>query len=241
LDVPANDISEDSLARMMGQTLYPDTLHQLVRISRDKFGWFTKHALRCIEYPWIAERCRVLGGQVLDVGAGVSPLPLFLADRCGKRVTTVDYNPVSICVESIRNHNEWGFLNYSLYDPNIQSKNIDISDFCSEQQFNVIYSVSVIEHMPAIIRRNMLKALGRVAADHCDLLFTIDLFGVSMDLWNHDRGKMVESRDVHGNLNDLISELAHEGFVLHYLEILRRAPAGKPGDLAMLHAVKRET
>lgn len=238
MDRPKNDITEDALERMSGQTLFPGTLAEVVELSRKNFGWYTKHALRCIEYPWIVERCRSLGPHVLDVGSGVSPVPIFLAEKCSKQVVTVDYSASKVPLERIAVRNEWGFLDYSAINPNISSFNIDIAEFEPETRFDVIYSVSVIEHMPAEIRRKMIEVFGRVAAPDGHILLTVDLYGVSTDLWNHDRGQVVEPREAHGTLGDLLKELEAQGFKLDYLEILRRARADAPGDLAMIHAAR---
>lgn len=239
MDRPKNDIAPDALERMTGLTLYPDTLHEIVALSRQHFGWYTKQNMRCIEYPWIVERCRPLGRNVLDVGAGVSPVPLFLAEKCGKSVVTVDYSNSVVPLERIAMRNEWGFLDYSGINPSMQSFNLDIADFRPETKFDVIYSISVIEHMPAEIRRRMIEVFGRVAAPDGSVLLTVDLYGISMDLWNHDRGQVVESREQHGSLTDLVGELAAQGFRLEYLEFFRRAKADGPGDLGLIHASRR--
>lgn len=234
-----NDIADDVLAQMRNQTIYPETLDAIVALSRKTFGWYTKHALRCIEYPWIVERCRSLGDHVLDVGAGVSPVPVFLATRENKKVVTVDYNSSVVAYEAVARRNEWGFLDYSVVDPSMSSHNVDISDFKPEQKFDVIYSISVIEHMPAEIRRKMVGVFGEVAAPNADVLLTIDLYGASMDLWNHDRGEPVEPRETHGSLRDVTAEFEALGFETRYLEILRRSRPDTPGDLAMLHMARR--
>ncbi|MEM8571947.1 MAG: class I SAM-dependent methyltransferase [Pseudomonadota bacterium] len=239
MEKPKNDIAEDALERMSELTLFPGTLQEIVALSRAHFGWYTKHALRCIEYPWIIERCRALGQNVLDVGAGVSPIPIFLAERCGKEVVTVDYSTAKVKLDRIGVRNEWGFLDYAQISDKIRSYNCDIAEFDAPARFDVVYSVSVIEHMPAEIRRKMIEVFGTVCAPNADILFTVDLYGASTDLWNHDRGKPVESREAHGKLQDLIGELENQGFKLEYLETLRRARANAPGDLAMLHAARR--
>jgi SAM-dependent methyltransferase len=236
MDKPKNDIPSDVLERMLGFTLYPDTLLEIVELSRKNFGWYTKHALRCIEYPWVVEQSRPLGPRILDVGAGVSPIPIFLAERCAKQVVTVDYSTSIVPLARIALRNEWGFLDYGGIDANIRSFNVDIAEFEPDTEFDVIYSVSVIEHMPAEIRRKMIEVFGRVSAPGGSVLLTVDLYGASMDLWNHDRGQVVEPRDVHGTLGGLIAELEGQGFALDYLEFVRRAQANTPGDLAMIHA-----
>ena len=230
-----NDIPAELLADMRKQTLYPELLDDLVACSRENFGWFTKHSLRSIEYPWIVAQSKDLGPKMLDVGAGVSPLPIYLTERCGKQVTTVDYNEVIVKRERVASNNEWGYLDYSQFDKRISSFNKNIADFSDDASYDIIYSVSVIEHMPADIRRMMWGVFDRLAKKKASILLTIDLYGRSLDLWNFDRGVECEPIAVHGTMGDMINELGAHGFELKFVETLRRAPVGKPGDLAMLH------
>lgn len=234
-----NDIDAETLARWSSLTMYPHTLRELVARSRQDFGWYTRHALRCVEYPWIIERSRALGRRMLDIGAGIAPVVPYLTDELGKLVTTVDLHRRKVTLEEVREANEWGFFDYADLTPNARSFNVDVARFETDERFDVIYSISVIEHMPADIRRAMVKKFAELGAAQCDVLLTVDLYGQSMDLWNRNEGVVVEPRgQVHGTLHDLIAELEHEGFVVTYLEVMRRAEADSVGDLAMIHATR---
>ena len=76
----SNDIGEENLAWVAERSLFPQLLEELVDLSRSHFGWFSKCPSRAFEYPWVFNEIGdVVGENVLDIGAGVSPLPLLLA------------------------------------------------------------------------------------------------------------------------------------------------------------------
>lgn len=227
------DIAPDVLKQVRTLTPYRVELDQLVNLARSRLGWYSKQVSRSIEYPWIVAQTRTRSGRFLDVGAGVSPLPLSLA-KTGRRVVTLDYSPFNVDPQKLAISTEWGFLDYSVLDDAIESYNMDIAAFSTDEPFDVIYSVSVIEHMPAIVRRSAFETFARLSKQGTDVLLTTDIASGGFDLWNRDRGRVVESVSVHGGLYDLIDELAANGFELQYLEVFRRAMV--TSDIAMLRA-----
>src|SRR5690606_9057428 len=84
------DIGAEDLNKAFQEMERPDLLQYLVDVSRGNLGFYTSHYPRVFEYSWLLEQ---LEGQsnikVLDIGAGVCPLPLCLSDM-GLNVTTVD-------------------------------------------------------------------------------------------------------------------------------------------------------
>ena len=84
------DISSRDVERMSALTAYPELLSLLVAKSREVIGFFPAHNPRALEYPWILANvpADLRGLRMLDVGAGVNPLPFVLADR-GAAVVTV--------------------------------------------------------------------------------------------------------------------------------------------------------
>ena len=70
-------------------------------------------------------------GRVLDIGAGMSPLPLFLAKR-GMFVECVDKHPAVRVFPPQPDWTEWGFIDYGPLHPNLSSFHCDISEFCPE-------------------------------------------------------------------------------------------------------------
>src|SRR5690606_11557505 len=143
----------------------------------------------------------------LDLGAGVSPVPLALASR-GWSVTTVDYSDTTRTLAEAGKLNEWGFLDYAEADRRIRSVNQDFSRAeLGPASFDLLYSVSVIEHMPAAIRRAVFDAIGRCLKPRGRLMLTLDLVPGTLRLWNRDRGKPVEDAKAHGTLDDVLAEL----------------------------------
>ncbi|MGD0899281.1 MAG: class I SAM-dependent methyltransferase, partial [Thermoguttaceae bacterium] len=204
-----NDLSEDLLGWAMARSPWPDILDALVRLSRARFGWFTRHLPRAFEYPWILAQFPFRWGKrVLDIGAGVSPLPLQLA-ATGARVLTVDSSPlVRQPGRDQQQWNEWGYLDYAALDPRIESHNCDVLQLdLPAGSLDAIYSVSVIEHMPAAIRRGILRAAAEWLKPGGLLLLTVDLVPGQSQLWNLSEGQVVEPAERHGDLAAMEGEL----------------------------------
>ncbi len=216
---------------------YPGTLSEIIRLSFDRLGFFTRHPPRAFEYPWIVEHIPKTSGLVIDLGAGLSPVPFLLAER-GAKVLTVDYSDMVRNVANKARWNEWGFLDYSQIDGRIESRNVDFSKLPIPQGCaDVVYSVSVIEHMPAAIRRDVALTAARALRPGGLMVLTLDLMPRAYQLWNRDRGKVVESAQEHGTLNDFIHELWQAGIALNSLSIERALP-GSGVDIACLTARK---
>ena len=235
---PKNDISEETLAHLRNICPSPKLLDKIVKLSRAEFGWYTKQWLRGLEYPWIIKTIgdNLNGLRILDVGAGVSPVPIMLA-RAGAEVTTVDYNEVVRAnPENCRNWNEWGFLNYSLFEPTISSFNCSILDFEAAKPFDFIYTISVVEHMPATLRRNFIKKASELMVRGGLLLITVDIEPCSNQLWNLDRGQVVDKPGEHGDVNALENEISNY-FKIERTEITRRLSI-QAGDVMLISARK---
>jgi 2-polyprenyl-3-methyl-5-hydroxy-6-metoxy-1,4-benzoquinol methylase len=158
-------------------------LLELMRLSREKFGFFPKTISRTFEYPWFARR---LGGdpmrRVLDIGAGVCVLPLWLAQR-KIDVVTIDSSRLQRDPDDKGGWNEWGYLDYGRLDTRIVSHHLDAQLYEPEQPFDAIYSVSVIEHMPANVRRNVLSRLPSWLAPSGRVFLSLDLTPGTDNLW----------------------------------------------------------
>jgi SAM-dependent methyltransferase len=235
-----NDIGDEKLGSQLLTSSSPELLEELVCISRREFGWFTKQDTRPIEYTWILEQMRnVKGKAILDIGAGVSPLPLYLVKH-GGAVTTVDKSPI-IRMPRVRSHtwNEWGYLNYSLIDSRLSSLCVDMNKARFRRgRFDIAYSVSVVEHMHSVVRRRLWANLGTWIKGGGTLLITLDLIPETDDLWNRDRGKQLEETSRHGSIRDIISELATQGLALVHRETRRDPSRSWRTDIALLHFSK---
>ena len=230
--VPAQVLEYESI------TSTPEIMHELLFLSLTYFGFFTKHAPRYLEYPWITTTIRHLhrSGPIIDLGAGVSPIPIFLANK-KTTVITVDSSTVQRSLDRKDPINEWGFLDYGQINQFISSHNCNFTQMAIKQEtVGTIYSVSVIEHMPADVRRDAVATASRLLEKKGNLIATLDLKPGSNELWNMDRGKTVDAED-HGTLDDFVNELRRARMLIRSLEVRRGLP-GSWTDIALLVAHK---
>jgi len=201
-------------------------LRLIMDISRDTLGFYTKTSIRAIEYPWAFARIiEIARGMVLDIGAGVSPLPILLAAK-GYSVTTVDFSSIrrnAISDDRI-DWNEWGFLDYSDIISTITSYNEDILRYSPKQLFDVIYSVSVIEHMPRQTWEKLLRLVAKWLKPGGRLIITLDLVPNTDFLWNFSGGLEVESISRHGTLQDFRKNLHRNNFIEKDLRVVKGIP-----------------
>lgn len=206
------DIGVSNLKKAVGEVDRPDLLQRIVEVSRQNLGFYTAHYPRVFEYTWIVEQLEDQKEiNVLDIGAGVCPVPLYLND-IGFNVTTVDLHPTERKLKDKANWNEWGYLDYSVFDKSIISKHQDFTKVRSLKKFDCIYSISVIEHMPTAIRIKMLKRASKLLRKGGELLLTIDIVPDTNDIWNYSEGKQVESQEVHGTMSSFKKEIIAAGF-----------------------------
>jgi 2-polyprenyl-3-methyl-5-hydroxy-6-metoxy-1,4-benzoquinol methylase len=231
-DMDAVDFNEASRL-----TKRPDLLRYLADLSRETFGFFTRHFPRAIEYPWVAAKLEELrpGQRVLDLGAGLNPLPLFLARR-GVKVDTVDAHPVARVPPADPGWNEWGFYDYSRVHPNLHSHQMDALAFAPESPLDLVYSVSVIEHMPRATWEAVLARCRRWLARNGRLVLTIDLIPGTESLWNFAEGKVVEPVEVHGSINDFMNCLQKLGFTPLEILVQKEVPKSRT-DLLFIDCV----
>ena len=139
----ARDISSRDVERMSALTPYPQLLKLLIDKSREAIGFFPAHNPRALEYPWILANVPtdLRGLRMLDVGAGVNPLPLVLADR-GARVITLDNHAETRNPDHREQWNEWGFLDYSALDSRIESVRLPYEESQFSAAFDCVYCVA---------------------------------------------------------------------------------------------------
>lgn len=230
------DIGDDAVAAMAARTPHAIELELLVASARTRLGFFPAHTPRALEYPWLLSQLDsdLSGQRILDIGAGLNPLPFVLAAR-GAQVVTVDSHPLVRSGAPAPDWNEWGFLDYAAIDPRIASHHVAYEDFGDDEYFDTIYSISVIEHLPAATRRRWLaRCANQLRAGGC-LLLTVDLVPETERLWNLSEGVVVEQPGVHGCLADLVDELAGTGFAVESRDV-ERAIADSRVDLGLIAA-----
>ncbi len=229
-----NDMAAASFNRAATLTPRPDLLRHLADVSRASFGFYTKHVPRAIEYPWLAANLESVtpGTRILEVGAGLNPLPVFLAAR-GADVLTIDPHPVVRVPPFQPDWNEWGFFDYSWFGERLASRNVGAESLAPDESFDVVYSVSVFEHLPRSVWELALERSRSWLASGGRLLLTIDLVPETEFLWNLSEGVEVEPVAEHGSVDDLAQSIERLGFDIHERTIMRQVPESRT-DLLFL-------
>jgi len=225
------------LAQGLSRSSYPDLLRQVVDFAFEKLGFFPSTSARMHEYPWaIAESGEVQGLRLLDVGAGTNPLPLWFASR-GAAMVTVDNHSLIRTMPDRQSWNEWGFFDYATLDANIISVHADIADAHIQGPFDLVYSISVLEHVRAQRRRAIFTKISSLLRPKGRLLLTLDLIPGTRQLWNLFEGQVVEAASDHGDLDDVVSELTTQGFQLDSCETVVGIPESRT-DVGLITASK---
>ena len=238
-NTPKFDISDDQLKWAFSKSVYPEQLDALITISRKNFGWFVNHIPRCFEYPWCINQIGECNNKmILDFGAGISPLPIFLAESGASIITVDNHKTIRKIGQDPTNWNPWGFLDYSYINNRIKSFNLDLNELkLSEKSLDVVYSISVIEHIKAIERRRIWHGIYPWLKEKGFLILTIDLVLDTENIWNFSEGIPVEQIEKHGTLETVKKELSDEGFELLNCEFVRRVPKSRT-DCVMLKLLK---
>jgi SAM-dependent methyltransferase len=236
--VHLSGLSNADLERALAGAKRPDLLKILVDTSRESFGFSTKHFPHVINYPWVAARLEDLPARshILDVGAGVSPIPVWLAQR-GMEVNCVDSHPVVRSLPATDDWNEWGFFDYGQLHPNLTSHHCSIAEFTPLTTFDAIYSICVLAHMQRTVREDTLRRCREWLRPGGRLLLTIDLIPATDFLWNRSEGTDVESLLVHGAVADVLLQLGELGFRLNESSILRTIYNSRT-DLLLIHCTR---
>ena len=227
-----HDLPIDEFKQIIKLVDRKDLLRFIMDTSRNRLGFYTKTSIRAIEYPWVLEKITEVNPvEIADIGAGVSPLPIVLG-QTGYAITTIDFHPLIRDVDQ-KDWNEWGFLDYSKFISTIKSHNLDVLKFQPEYKFDLIYSVSVIEHMPRTMWELFIKWATKWLKPGGRLVLTLDLIPESNFLWNFSEGLEVEEPSQHGSLEDFRDTLRRNSLVERDFKIIRGIPFSKT-DLVLL-------
>jgi len=235
-----NDMTLQVMKTAIKNAEYPSEFRKIVKCSRKYFGWYTKHFPRVYEYPWLYAKLKDVSGKTIgDFGAGLNPMPLLFA-KDGAKIVTIDNSSMQVSLLNLSNANEWGFLDYSVFNSRITSYNklLERNTF-KHSSFDYWYSVSVIEHIPSEDRREILFIIKCLLKNRGEIFLTVDLAKNTELLWNFNQGLKVESEQVHGTLYDIRSEITKLGFDIKELRIIR-TPKEERVDTALIHAVFEE-
>lgn len=239
-DEHQRDIRPETINKAFKEVNRPDLLRYIVDVSRHHLGFYTSHYPRVFEYSWLLEQFEGMSNlKVLDIGAGVCPLPLSLS-KMGMEVTTVDSHPTVRLQKDKEDWNEWGFLDYSTIDNKIVSKHINFTEYSTSKKHDCIYSVSVIEHMPKSVRQKVLKKSAKLLKKGGSLLLTIDLVPNTDNIWNLSEGKEVEPISKHGTITTLKNELQSNGFEIEASSTQRNIAYSRTDILYIRARLKRK-
>jgi 2-polyprenyl-3-methyl-5-hydroxy-6-metoxy-1,4-benzoquinol methylase len=180
---------------------------------------------------------QLAGLRILDVGAGVNPLPFVLAQR-GANVVTIDNHPLQRIPGQREEWNEWGFLDYSQLDARIASLHMAYEESPDSMTFDCIYSVSVIEHLPCAVRKTWVRKFAAQLRTAGVLLLTVNLIPDTNLLWNLSEGAVVEPTSAHGEVASLLDELQAAGFSVEQTSVQRKIPDSRV-DVGFMRAVRR--
>ncbi|MHB1518982.1 MAG: class I SAM-dependent methyltransferase [Acidimicrobiales bacterium] len=217
------DYGAGSLDAIVDRHPDPVALAELRLHAWDTLGFYPDHAPRLWEYPVVAGliRSRLAGGgRLVDIGAGVTPLPSFLTGQ-GFVVDTVDSSDIRRTWPPEPDWNEWDFLDYGHAGLAHRSWNTTLGELPWRPAFDGAYSVSVIEHMPAADRRSLLAEVSSRVRQGGLVVLTIDLVRGEDTLWNRNRGIAVEDPATHGTFSDIVDECGEVGLELDAEERVR--------------------
>jgi cyclopropane fatty-acyl-phospholipid synthase-like methyltransferase len=216
----------------------PDLYSRLTELSRAAFGGHDAYFPYTIMWPFVIARLEALppGSRVLDLGAGITPLPLFLA-QIGAHVDTVDNHPTERTLPFDEHWNGWGFFDYRALHPHLTSHHCSVADFTTSQRFDAVYSLGLIAHLPHDVRAALVARCAQWLNPRGDLLLAIDLIPSSDFLWNRCEGREVEPPTRHGSVDSVLDELAAQGLTMRNTRIVRSLPQART-DLLLIHAAK---
>ena len=217
------DYAPGTLAPLVGRHPDPLSLITMRLHARRTTGFYPDHAPRLWEYPVVAQLVAEHlppGSRLVDLGAGVTPLTPFLTSR-GYVIDTVDPSPIVRTWPPQPEWNEWDFLDYGAAGLARCSWNCVLGDLPTRPPFDGIYSISVIEHVPATVRRALLADVSTRTRLGGLVVLTIDLVRGGDELWNFNLGVEVEDPTQHGTLQDVTEECAAVGLELFREDVVR--------------------
>jgi cyclopropane fatty-acyl-phospholipid synthase-like methyltransferase len=233
-----HDMDDADLARARTEAGRPDLLDELVATGRAVFGFFPNHYPHTLNYPWVLERLEPVrpGGRVLDVGAGVSPLPIVLSRR-GILVESVDQSSVVRTMPVRTDWNEWAFFDYSVVDLRIESYQRDVREHLPAQPYDRVYSVGAFVRMTRAGREETVGLIAQWLKPGGRLLLAVDLLPKSDFLWNRSEGVEVEPPTQHGTVDDLLESIQRVGLRVTERRIRRTVYASRT-DLLFVEAAR---
>jgi capsular polysaccharide biosynthesis protein/SAM-dependent methyltransferase len=218
----------------LGAAERPDLLARARHIARELLGAEDDYPLYRIAHPWLLQRMEELrpGMRVLDIGTGVSPMPLLLA-RAGLEVECVDGSDVIRSLPLPPDWNGWGFLDYGQIDPRIASHNLAIQDFVPTRRFDAICSIGCLAHLSRADRDALFARCRDWLVPGGRMLHAVDLIPGSDFIWNRMADRELAPPPRHGTVRQMMEQLRRSGFAARDCRIVR-AMEGVRTDLLLL-------
>jgi hypothetical protein len=219
------DMPEAILQSATAASDRPDILRQLVAISRETFGYYANHYAHTINHVWAATRLSSLcpGARVLDIGAGLSSLPIWLASR-GLQVDCVDGSPMirtSPAAPDWLDWDEWGFFDYATLGPNLSAHHCEIGAFNPPNTYDAIYSMGSLAAMHSTDWQWALASSRTWLNAGGILLLAVGLLRGTYSMWNFGYGVEAEPVATHGKVCDIEHHLVKSGFSVREMRLLR--------------------
>jgi hypothetical protein len=220
------DFGSKTLQPLIDRVPDPTALLTMRLAARTTTGFYPDHSPRLWEYP-VVEKLLTQhlepGSRLVDIGAGVSPLAPFLGSE-GYLVETVDPSPILRDWSHHLEWNEWGYLDYAATGLASRSWNCALSQVPSRPFFDGVFSVSVIEHIPAKKRRSLLADISARTRIGGLVILTIDLQPGTDDLWNYNMDVRVDDPSKHGTMQSVVEECSAVGLELIHEDRVRDWP-----------------
>lgn len=218
--IASDDLASDEFVMLdngiLSQANYIDCLHDIIGINR-KTNWIQNYddfPTRKFEYPWAFYSTRITQGmKVADMGCSLDPFAPLLA-KAGLNTHALDmfsshdegWDPIL----GFRNGKYVGKQKMDVFQNLLQKElsidvqylNADMSstDF-TENYFDRIYSISVLEHLPKYKIKIVLQEWARILKNDGLIILTIDYIIGQNKLFNI--GKMIKMAGykLHGKVN----------------------------------------
>ena len=152
-----------------------DRVAFLAQRLRGRFGFQLNSPTRRFEYPWVASQIQ-RGERVLELGGALSGLQFAIASDARAEVHNVDpfydYGSGAYDNSPERRH---AAMNKACHT-NVVLHRCRLEEAHLEGQFDAVYSVSTVEHMPETEIQNALVTIDKILKPGGRLVLTVDLF-----------------------------------------------------------------